>query len=132
LIPNTGAFITSWDTTNCGFSGGIFAEGFSDSSFSASDWHAASNQLLKLVAAGKIVMLQDYLANAGDLAKRCYLLANDLLVKGARSYLFYFANSTLEWYPEWNLDSGLPPGSLSSSSVTSLVVPAHGAEIVFR
>jgi hypothetical protein len=40
--------------------------------------------------------------------RRLYYLANYLLVKGSRSYLFYFASSTLEWYPEWQIDLGPP------------------------
>ena len=27
--------------------------------------------------------------------------------KGRRTYVFYFASSALEWYPEWNLDLGV-------------------------
>ena len=35
-------------------------------------------------------------------------LGGYLLVKGSRTYLVYFASSTLEWYPEWDLDLGAP------------------------
>jgi hypothetical protein len=35
-------------------------------------------------------------------------LANYLLVKGNRTYLFHFAADTLEWYPEWEIDLGAP------------------------
>jgi hypothetical protein len=191
LIPNTGAFVTTWDNTNYGLTAGIFAEGFSDPSFATSDWHAATNTILGLVAKGKIVILQNYLSSTSDLAKRRYFLANYLLVKGAKTYLFYFATSTLEWYPEWDLDLGAPqstattaddllsagvyrrdfqngivlvnpstadvvvslgatfqrvepqgggavdttgaePGSYTTSAVTSITVPAKGAEILLR
>lgn len=125
LIPNTGAFITSWDTTDYSRSAGIFSEGFCDPSFATSDWTAAVNETLKLVNLNKIVILQNYLASTDDLAKRRYLLANYLLVKGKRTYLFYFANSTLEWYPEWGLDLGA-----AQSTATSVADLASGS--VFR
>ena len=57
---------------------------------------------------GKIGILQNYLGATDDVARRLYYLGNYLLVRGARTYLFYFAGSTLEWYPEWELDLGAP------------------------
>ena len=106
LIPNTSAFTTTWDTTNYGLTAGAFVEGFADPTFAPTDWKASTTELIKLVAANKIVILQNYLASADDLAKRRYLLANYLLVKGSRTYLDYFAAGPLEWYPEWELDLG--------------------------
>ena len=106
LIPNAGAFATTWDNTDYSLTSGVFSEGFCDPGLTTDDWKAAVNQTLSLVRANKIVILQNYLASPADLAKRRYLLASYLLMKGSRTYLVYFASSTLEWYPEWDLDLG--------------------------
>lgn len=189
LIPNTGAFVTGWDDTDYSLTAGIFSEGYADPSFAPSDWKASTDELLSLAAKGKIMILQNYLGSASDLAKRRYFLANYLLVKGNRTYLDYFASGPLEWYPEWGLDLGAPtttgtkaddllkngvyrrdfakgtvlvnpsgsavmvslgatmkrvepngggpvdpagttPGTIGTTSVTTISVPAHGAEIL--
>ena len=114
LIPNTSAFTTTWDTTDYTRTAGIFVEGFADPSFTVTDWKASTNQILAIANADKIVILQNYLSATSDLARRQYYLANYLLVKGSRSYLFYFAGTTLEWYPEWQLDLGAPTGQPAS------------------
>jgi hypothetical protein len=106
LIPNTGAFATTWDDTNYSLTSGVFSEGFSDPTLSASEWTNAMNTTLRMVRKNKIVILQNYLASTSDVEKRRYLLANYLLAKGRRTYVFYFASSPLEWYPEWSLDLG--------------------------
>ncbi|MBS1819463.1 MAG: hypothetical protein JSU08_16140 [Acidobacteria bacterium] len=111
LIPNVGAFATSWDNTDYSLTAGVFCEGFLDPTFDEQDWRSAANQTLSLVARDRIVILQNYLGKADNVAKREYLLANYLLVKGRRTYLSYFATSTLDWYPEWNLDLGRPKAS---------------------
>jgi hypothetical protein len=116
LIPNTSAFTTSWDNTNYGLSAGIFAEGFSAPSFAESDWQASTDEILTLVAADKIVILQNYLSDPTDLATRRYYLANYLLVKGSHTYLDYFAAGPLEWYPEWTLDLGAAQTSATDVS----------------
>jgi hypothetical protein len=108
LIPNTSPFVTTWDKSDYNRTAGIFVEGFADPSFSLTDWKASTNQILKTASAGKIVILQNYLSAPSELARRYYYLVNYLLVKGNRSYLFYFANGTLEWYPEWQIDLGAP------------------------
>lgn len=108
LIPNTSAFVTTWDNTNYSLTAGAFVEGFADPSWATSDWIASTNELLSLAAAHKILILQNYLSSTDDLAKRLYYLSNYLLVKGDFSYLEYFATSPLEWYPEWALDLGAP------------------------
>jgi hypothetical protein len=76
-------------------------------------------QLLKLSAAGKILILQNYLAQATDTAKRLYYLGNYLLVKGHTTYLDYFASGPLEWYPEWTVDLGAPT-TPATTDVTTL------------
>ena len=68
------------------------------------------NQTLSLVR-NKIVILQNYVSPS-DVAKRRYLLANYLLVKGSRTYISYFQTS-LDWYPEWTLDLGVAQKSAS-------------------
>src|SRR5262249_51392105 len=119
LIPNTGAFITSWDTTNYGLTAGIFAEGFADPTFAESDWKASTNELLPLAAGGKVVILQDYLSAPTDTTTRLYYLGNYLLVRGSHTYLDYFAAGPLEWYPEWAIDLGA--ASASATTVDDLV-----------
>jgi hypothetical protein len=109
LIPNDGSFITGWDDTNYALTGGVFSEGFGDPTFAESDWQSATNELLSLAAAGKIMILQNYLSTPTDVATRMYYLGNYLLVKGHATYLDYFdSNGPLEWYPEWTLDLGAP------------------------
>lgn len=120
LIPNQGAFITGWDTSNYALTAGVFSEGFASPGFSAADWKASTDQLLKLTAS-KIVILQNYLGSPGDAATRRYYLANYLLVRGARTYLEYFAKDPLEWYPEWAIDTGA--ATKTAVTVADLVTP---------
>ena len=106
LIPNVGSLVTTWDNTNYSLAAGAFSEGFLDPGFSTQDWKAAADQTLALVRRNKIVILQNYLPSANDVARRRFLLASYLLVKGARTYVAYFAADPFEWYPEWDLDLG--------------------------
>jgi hypothetical protein len=108
LIPNTGSFTTSWDTTDYSLTAGVFVEGFADPSFAAADWQRSMNQILALVGKHKIFIGQNYLDAPGNVAVRMYYLANYLLARGDRSYLDYFAGGPLEWYPEWDVDLGAP------------------------
>jgi hypothetical protein len=108
LLPNTGSFTTSWDTTDYSLTAGVFIEGFADPKFATADWQRSTNEVLALVAKHKIVIGQNYLAAADDVATRIYYLANYLLVRGQRTYLDYFAKGPLEWYPEWDVDLGAP------------------------
>jgi hypothetical protein len=108
LIPNTSAFSTGWDNTNYELTAGVFIEGFADPSFAVADWQHSTTQILDLAAKHKIVIVQNYLASAGDVATRLYYLANYLLVRGDRTYIDYFATGPLEWYPEWGIDLGAP------------------------
>jgi hypothetical protein len=108
LLPNTGSFTTSWDTTDYSLTAGVFVEGFADPSFAPADWQRSMNEILGLVAKHKIFIGQNYLKSPDDVAKRIYYLANYLLVRGDRSYLDYFAGGPLEWYPEWDVDLGTP------------------------
>jgi hypothetical protein len=124
LIPNVGNLITSWDTTDYSVTHGVFSEGFADPSFATSDWHSATDQLVAFVNNGQIVMLQNYLnGNTSDLGRRLYYLANYLLVKGPRTYLDYFANGPLEWYPEWGLSLG-PAQKSALAGIDDLLDPS--------
>jgi hypothetical protein len=114
LIPNVGGLVTTWDNTDYALTAGVFCEGFLDPGFSTEDWKAAADQTLALVRRNKIVILQNYLPSAADVARRRFLLAGYLLVKGARTYVAYFASGPFEWYPEWDLDLG----AAQSSAVT--------------
>ncbi len=116
LIPNVGALATTWDNTDYSLTAGAFCEGFLDPGLSEEDWHAAANQTLDLVRKNRIVILQNYLSPE-NVAKRKYLLANYLLVKGTRTYVVYFATA-LDWYPEWTLDLG--PARTSAATVNDL------------
>jgi hypothetical protein len=109
LIPNTSAFVTSWDNTDYSLTAGAFVEGFADPKFAETDWQASTNELLRLSAADKIMILQNYLQAPTDLTTRLYYLGNYLLVKGHHTYLDYFSSAgPLEWYPEWEVDLGAP------------------------
>src|SRR6185369_7907116 len=111
LIPNVGGLVTTWDNSDYSLSAGAFCEGFLDPAFSTEDWKAAANQTLSLVRRNKIVILQNYLPSADDVARRRFLVAGYLLVKGARTYVAYFASNPFEWYPEWDLDLGAAQNS---------------------
>jgi hypothetical protein len=99
---------TGWDNTDYTLSPGAFVEGFAGTGFAVSDWQASTNELLKLASLDRIVILQNYLSSATDVATRMYYLGNYLLVKGRHTYLDYFAGGPLEWYPEWSIDLGAP------------------------
>ena len=116
LLPNTSAFVTGWDNTDYSLTAGAFVEGFSDRGFVVSDWKASTNELLKLSAADKILILQNYLSNSTDIATRLYYLGNYLLVKGHHTYLDYFAAGPLEWYPEWEVKLGAPKSTATDVS----------------
>ncbi len=70
LIPNTSAFTTGWDTTDYTRTAGIFSEGFASTGFAVSDWQASTNELLKLASLDRIMILQNYLSSASDVATR--------------------------------------------------------------
>jgi hypothetical protein len=119
LIPNTSAFTTGWDNTDYTLSPGAFIEGFAGTGFAVSDWQASTNELLKLASLDRIMILQNYLSSAADVATRMYYLGNYLLVKGHHTYLDYFAGGPLEWYPEWAVDLG-PPTTPTTTDVATL------------
>ncbi len=121
LIPNTSAFTTTWDNTDYGLTAGIFDEGFAGTNFAMADWTASTNELLKLSTVDKIMILQNYLSGTDvGVSKRMYYLGNYLLVKGKHTYLEYFLDGALEWYPEWKIDLGAPVAG-PAADVSSLL-----------
>jgi hypothetical protein len=106
LIPNVGSLTTGWDPTPYEALPGAFVERFASRHIPIADWQLSTDRLLALAGAGKILILENYLRETSDVASRRYFLANYLLVRGARTYLDYFARSPLEWYPEWDLELG--------------------------
>ena len=114
LIPNVGPLITTWDNTDYSLTAGAFSESFLDPAFAETDWRDAINKTLDFVRKDRILILQNYLKTPDDVARRKYLLANYLLVKGARTYLSYFAAGPLEWYPEWDIQIGQPLSSAAT------------------
>jgi hypothetical protein len=121
LIPNTSAFTTSWDDTNYTLTPGAFVEGFAGTDFAVSDWMASTNELLELASLDRIMILQNYLSTASDVATRMYYLGNYLLVRGHHTYLDYFdsVGGPLSWYPEWGIDLGAPSGA-AATDVSSM------------
>lgn len=87
---------------------GVFVGGFADPALAPADWQRSMNRILALVGRHEVVIAQDVLSSADDVATRLYYLASYLLVRGDRTYLDYFAGGPLEWYPEWDLDLGAP------------------------
>jgi hypothetical protein len=66
------------------------------------------------------MILQNYLKVSTDITRRLYYLGNYLLVKGHHTYLDYFAQSPLEWYPEWGIDLG-PPTTAPTTKIADLL-----------
>jgi Hypothetical glycosyl hydrolase family 15 len=194
-LPNLGALITSWDTTNYGVGDGGMNEGFaipdSTNYYALSDWQLQMGRNLNLSSQGKIVIGQSYI-NGSNNDQRWFVVGSHLLTKGNRSYLNMFQTNSLEWYPEYTVDlgtfdaepvadlsqywnstwgvyqrnfengivlvnpgttavkvrlggtynlvassgggpvpsSGSQPGSLSTSAVTSVKIPAHSARVL--
>lgn len=116
LIPNVGGLTTTWDTTDYSITSGAFSEGFLDPGWTEADWVAALNATLGLVAKDRIVILQNYLPSPSDVARRRFLLASYLLVKGRRTYVNYIGGDSLQWYPEWELNLGAARTSAKTAS----------------
>lgn len=117
-IPNLGPLVTGWDNTDYSHVDGAFLEDFGDWGGgylhgSAGDWTLAMNRALPLSAAGKVLIMQPYLAGApgtttGQLHRE-FLLGTYLLLKGDHTYLNMMAPGggvAAEWFPEYSLDLG--------------------------
>ncbi|WP_456432063.1 putative glycoside hydrolase [Thermosulfuriphilus sp.] len=108
-LPNIGGLFTTWDTTDYyTTASGAFMEGAFVTK-SQRDWEMSARRLLRLIKNDKIVIFQSYLRKGdADLKTRLYYLACYLLFKGRYTYLNYFSQTPLSWYPEWSLDLGSP------------------------
>ncbi len=109
-LPNLGALITSWDTTNYAVGDGGMNEGFAipgpTGSYATSDWQLQMGRILELTAQSKIVICQTYIAGTNN-NQRWFVVGSHLLTKGNQSYLNMFKTNSLEWYPEYTVDLGL-------------------------
>ncbi len=109
-LPNVGQLITSWDSINNYLnSDGAMVEGFAgfgSSIADVNDWRLEMNNVLTLSRNNKIVIAQTSLDAQNDLTRRSFIAGSYLLSKGPKSYLFMYSGSTLEWYPEYDLDLG--------------------------
>jgi hypothetical protein len=109
-LPNLGGLVTTWDRyTDFGVGDGGMNEGFCESGpgsyYSEDDWKLQMTHLLKLASQKKILICQ----TGTDPAKsedRWFVVGSFLLAKGPRSYLNMIQKSSLEWYPEYDLDLG--------------------------
>jgi hypothetical protein len=108
-LPNLGALITSWDTTNYAVGDGGMNEGFaipnSSSYYATSDWQLQQGRILGLTSQDKIVLCQSYISTSNH-DQRWFVVGSHLLTKGHHSYLNMFQNNSLEWYPEYVVDLG--------------------------
>lgn len=109
-LPNLGGLVTSWDNiTDLLVGDGGMNEGFCapgpETYFSEGDWKLQMSRLLNLASHEKIILCQTSIKET-DLNHRRFVLGSYLLVKGRHSYLNMMHQSSLEWYPEYNLDLG--------------------------
>lgn len=104
-LPNLGGMVTTWDTiTDLGVGDGGMNEGFCTDG-SPADWALEMTRVLQLASAGKIVLCQTGIDPANT-DRRWYIIGSYLLTKGRHSYLNMIHRSSLEWYPEYDLDMG--------------------------
>ena len=111
-IPNIGPRFTVWDKTDyyTTASGAFVENAFMTTN--VADWRFAVEKILELTKRNKIVIFQPYLKNDPDIERRMYFLSCYLLIKGRYSYINYFSNNHLSWYPEFNIRLGKPILSL--------------------
>jgi hypothetical protein len=120
-LPNLGALITGWDTTNYAVGDGGMNEGFAipgpSSYYYEGDWQLQMGRILDLTSQDKIVIGQSYISSSNH-NQRWLVVGSHLLTKGHHTYLNMFQNSSLEWYPEYTVDLGAydaePVADLSS------------------
>ena len=104
-LPNLGGLVTSWDkTTDLLVGDGGMNEGFCTDG-PPDDWALEMTRVLRLAAAGKIVLCQTGIDPA-HADRRWFIVGAYLLTKGRHSYLNMIHDSSLEWYPEYDLDLG--------------------------
>jgi hypothetical protein len=126
-IPNLGPLVTGWDNTDYSHVDGAFLEDFGDWGGgylhgSPGDWVLSMNRALELSDAGKVLIVQPYLADAvgtptGQLHRE-FLLGTYLLLKGDHTYLNMMAPGggvNAEWFPEYSLNLGPAVTPLASN-----------------
>ncbi|HEX8203726.1 MAG TPA: putative glycoside hydrolase [Isosphaeraceae bacterium] len=127
-LPNLGALVTTWDSTNYGVGDGGMVEGFALSNsgnyYQTGDWQLQMNRILGLARANKIIIAQSYI-NDGALYDRWFAVCSYLLTKGPRSYINMFGGSTLSWYPEYKLNLGAYAAG-PAANVSAYWVPSWG------
>lgn len=108
-LPNLGALITGWDTTNYAVGDGGMNEGFAipgpSGAYATSDWQLQMGRILELTSQGKIIIGQSYIAGTNT-DQRWFVVGSHLLTKGHQSYLNMFETNSLEWYPEYAVNLG--------------------------
>jgi hypothetical protein len=109
-LPNLGGLVTTWDRyTNYAVGDGGMNEGFCAGGpgnyYSDDDWKLQMSRLLMLASKGKILICQTG-TDPQNYDHRWFIVGSYLLTKGRRSYLNMFQKSSLEWYPEYDLDLG--------------------------
>ena len=105
FLPNLGGLVTTWDkTTDLSVGDGGMNEGFCTGG-SLADWTLEMTRVLQLAAAGKIVLCQTGI-DPSEADRRWFIVGSYLLTKGRHSYLNMMHHSSLEWYPEYDLNLG--------------------------
>jgi len=107
-LPNLGNFNTGWDDTDYTISNGGMTESAFSYGNSFYDWQLGMNGHLKVINKDKINMCQEYLSDPWSYERRLYYLGNYLLLRGKYTYLYYFYDTTMSYYPEYELDLGAP------------------------
>jgi hypothetical protein len=123
-IPNVGSWVTTRDPTNYTNVDGAMIEGFSDygnqNFLATADWVTQMDRALSLINLDKILIAEAYPApwidspGGPDVDERLFILGCYLLVKGRHTYVNLDAQGgvldglTLQWWPEYEIDLGLP------------------------
>jgi hypothetical protein len=85
------------------------------SPFTEDDWALQQDRILSLTRRGRIVLGQAYLDSASDMRTRRMVTASYLMSKGLRSYLCLEMGYEPEWFPEYDVDLGMPVDALPAS-----------------
>jgi len=130
FLPNLGALITSWDTTDYNRLGhGGMIESFcfwgNDSYLSAEDWALQMANINTLARSNQVLLCQSYIGAVANYRDRMFATASHLLIKGSRTYFFMLADEGLEYYPEYEITLGRALSGLPSD-FNNLWHPAWG------
>ncbi|KKL44469.1 hypothetical protein LCGC14_2365360, partial [marine sediment metagenome] len=111
FIPNIGSLVTTIDTTSGYYEDvhGAMIEGFAVTRYGFTDWRMQANRTLRLVNNDKILIAQNGVSSASDVAGRMWYLTNYMLVKRERSFVNILgAGTQMHWWPEYDIDLGAP------------------------